>query len=103
MTYCHICDKNISQKFIRNYNKSKTHLYFYNNFIINRYYIGNVLWENFENILHNFINEYNTKFQAFSIVIRCILDDENINISIDNKDGEVPLYRFKNIGWVFYK
>ena len=42
MTYCHCCDKNISNKFIQKHNKSKTHLYFYNNIVINIYYIGDV-------------------------------------------------------------
>ena len=49
MIYCDSCDKNISQKFIKKHNKSKTHLYFYNNFVINKYYIGDVLWRDFEN------------------------------------------------------
>ena len=75
MTYCHSCDKYISQKFIKKHNKSKTHLYFHNNFVINKYHIGDVLWKDFE----------------------------NISISIDNIEGEILLYKFKNSGWVYYK
>ena len=37
MTFCHSCDKIISQSFIKKHNKSKSHLYFYNNFLINKY------------------------------------------------------------------
>ena len=51
MAYYHCCDKIISQKFIKKHNKSKTHLYFYKNFVINKYYIGNVLWIDYENII----------------------------------------------------
>ena len=59
MSYCHCCDKNISQKFLTKHNKSKTHLYFYNNFVINKYYIGDVLWKDFGNIIHEYIDIYN--------------------------------------------
>ena len=103
MTYCHSCDKYISQKFIKKHNKSKTHLYFHNNFVINKYHIGDVLWKDFENIIHDYINDYNDKFYSFSILINFQLNNENMSISIDNIDGEVPLYKFKNIGWIYYK
>ena len=103
MTYCHSCDKYISQKFMKKHNKSKTHLYFHNNFVINKYHIGNVLWSDFEIIIRDYINEYNNKFYSFSILINFQLSNENMRISIDNIDGEVPLYRFKNIGWIYYK
>ena len=46
MAYCHSCDKTISQKFIKKHSKSKTHLYFYNNFVINiilEMYYGEIL------------------------------------------------------------
>ena len=76
MTYCHSCDKNISQKFIKKHNKSKTHLYFHNNFVINKYYIGDVLWKDFENIIRDYINEFNTKFNSFSILINFNLNNE---------------------------
>ena len=103
MIYCHCCDKNISQKFIKKHNKSKTHLYFYNNFIINKYYIGNVLWKDFENIIRDCMNEYNNKINSFSILVNFQLDKENMIISIDNVEGQKPLYKFKNSGWVYYK
>ena len=103
MIYCDSCDKNFSQKFIKKHNKSKTRLYFYNNFVINKYYIGDVLWRDFENIIRDYINEYNNKFNSFSILVNFQIDKENMSISIDNIEGQVPLYKFKNIGWVYYK
>ena len=103
MIYCQSCDKYISQKFIKKHNKSKTHLDFYNNFVINKYFIGNVIWKDFQNIIRDYINEYNNKFNSFSILVNFQLDKENLSISIDNIEGEIPLYKFKNSGWIYYK
>ena len=103
MGCCHCCDKNISQTFIRKHNKSKTHLYFHNIFVIKKYYIGDVLWKDFQNIIRDYINDYNNKFNSFSILVNFQLDKENKNISTDNIEGEIPLYKFKNSGWIYYK
>ena len=103
MTYCHSCDKTISQNFIKKHNKSKTHLYFYNNFVINKYYIGDVLWRDFENIIRDYIKDYSNKFNSFSIVVNFQINNENMRISGDNIEGEIPLYKFKNSGWIYYK
>ena len=103
MIYCQSCDKDISQKFIKKHNKSKSHLYFHNNFVIIKYHIGDILWRDFENIIHDYINEYNNKFNSFSKKIDFELNNENISISVDNINGEIPLYKFKNIGWIYYK
>ena len=103
MTYCHSCDKNIAQNFIIKHNKSKTHLYFYNNFVINKYYLGDVLWSDFEKIIRDYIDDYNKKFNSFSILVNFQLDNENMSISVDNIEGQIPLYKFKNSDWVYYK
>ena len=103
MTYCHCCDKIISQKIIKKHNKAKTHLYFYNNFVINKYYIGDVLWKDFQNIIRDYINDYNNKFNSFSIVVHFQLNKKNMSISIDNIEGEIPLYKYKNSGRIYYK
>ena len=103
MIYCHSCDKNISQNFIKKHNKSKSHIYFHNNFVINKYHIGDVLFKDFENIIRDYINEYNNKFYSFSIKIDFQLNNENNTISIDNIERQIPLYKFKNIGWIYYK
>ena len=102
MIYCGCCDRNISQKFLTKHNKSKTHLYFYNNFVINKYYIGDLLWKDFEKIIRDFINDYNNKFYSFSILINFQLDKENMSISINNIEGEIPLYKNINSGWIYY-
>ena len=103
MVYCQSCDKNISQKFIIKHNKSKTHLYFYKNFEINKYYIGDVLRKDYENTIRDYIIDYNNKFNSFSIVVKFQLNKENMSISIDKIEGEIPLYKFKNSGWIYYK
>ena len=103
MSYCHCCDKNISQKFIRKHNKSKTDLYIYNNFVTNKHHIGDVLWKDFQKIFRNYINDYNNKFNSFSILVNFQLDKENMSISIDNIEAQIPLYKFENSGWIYYK
>ena len=103
MIYCDCCHKYIPKKFIKKHNKSKTHSYFCNNFVINKYNIGSVLWKDFENIIQYYINDFNAKFNSFSILLNFKLDNENMSISIDNIEGQVPLYKIKKIGWVYYK
>ena len=102
MTYCPSCDKNISQKFIKRHNKSKSHLYFHNNFVINKHYINNIQWKDFENAIRDYIDEYNTKFNYFSIKIEFQLKNDKHSIAINNIDGEIPLYKFGN-DWIYYK
>ena len=103
MTYCHSCDKNISQKSIKRHNKSKTHLYFHNIFVINKYYIGDVLWENLGYIIHEYIEIYNKKFNCFYIKVDFQLNKENFSFHIDYIDGGVPIYKFINFAWIYYK
>ena len=45
---------------------------------------------------------YNNKFNSFSIVVNFQLNNENMSISVDNIEGEIPLYKFKNSGWIYY-
>ena len=71
--------------------------------MIKKHYIGNVLWKDFESIIHEYINDYNNKFKYFTLKIDFQLSDDKHNISIDNIEGEIPLYRFKNSGWISYK
>ena len=91
MTYCHSCDKNISKNFIRRHNKSKTHLYFHNNYVINKFCIGDVLWKDFENIIKDYINDYNNKFYSFSIKIDFQLNIDMYSIAVDNNHSQIPL------------
>ena len=81
--------------------KTKIHLYMYYNIVINKYDTGEVYFSNFENVIQKYINDYNKKFNLFSILIRCKFDQENIFISINNKTNYVFLYKFKDIGPIF--
>ena len=103
MIYCHSCDRNISNKFIKRHNKSKTHLYFHNNYVIKKYYINDVLWKDFENIIKYYIDNYNTKFNSFSIKIDFQLNDNKYSIAIDNIEGQILLYKFNNDVMIYYK
>ena len=100
MIYCQSCDKNISNKFIKKHNKSKTHLNFHNNFVINKHYISSVLWRDFEIIIKDYIDDYNTKFHYFSIKIEFVLNDSKYCIAINNNDIEIPLYKFDK-DWIY--
>ena len=75
----------------------------YHNIVINKYNIEDVLWKDFENIIRDYIKGYNNKFNSFSIKVDFQLDNENFSISIDNIEGEIPLYKLHNIGWMYYK
>ena len=87
--YCQHCDKNINNKFKKKHMKSKIHLYMHKNIVINKHNIGDVYFSNFENVIQEYINDYNKKFNLFSILIRCKFDQENIFISINNKTNYV--------------
>ena len=66
--YCQHCDKSFNNKFKRKHIKSKKHLYMYNNIVINKHNIGNIPFSDLENIIHQYITEYNTKFDSFSFL-----------------------------------
>ena len=102
-SYCRSCDKNISQKSIKRHNKSKTHLYFHNNFVINKYHIGDVLWENLGYIIHEYIEIYIKKFNCFYIKVDFQLNKENFSFHIDYIDGQASMGEFLNFAWIYYK
>ena len=101
--YCQNCDKYINRKFRQRHIKSKAHSFMYYNIVTNKYNISNVYWVDFEKTIREYIKENNTKFYSFSIVVRCKLNDEDICISVDNKPGYAPLYKFPDSGWICYK
>ena len=70
---------------------------------MNKFYIGDLLWKDFENIIRDYVNDYNSKFKSFSILVNFQLDKENMSISVDNIEGQIPLHKFKNSGLVYYK
>ena len=101
--YCHHCDKSVNYKSKQKHIKTKKHLYMYKNFVDNKHNIGNIPFSDLENIIHQYITEYSTKFDSFSILVKCNLYGENIKISIDNRNESILLCRFKDIGSVFYE
>ena len=101
--YCQHCNKSFNNKFKQKHLKSKKHLYMYNDIVINKHNIGNIPFSDLENIIHQYITEYNTKFDSFSILVKCNLYGEDINISINNRNDSIPLCKFKEIGSVFYE
>ena len=103
LCYCHHCEKSFNHIYKRKHIKSKSHLYNYYNIVINKYTIGDVPWSNFENIIHDYIKDFDNKFYSFTVLVKCKLDNEILNISVDNIKGAVFLYRFKDIGSTFYE
>ena len=103
MTYCYSCDKNISHKSIKRHNKSKTHLYFHKNIVINKYYIGDVLLEDLGYNIIEYIEIYNKKFNCFYIKVDSQINKENNSIIIDYIDGQSSMDKFLNIAWIYYK
>ena len=101
--YCQHCDKSFNNKFKQKHIKSKNHLYMYNNIVFNKHNIGNIPFSDLENIVHQYITKYNTKFDSFSILVKCNLYGEDINISINNRNDSILLCKFKEIGSVFYE
>ena len=101
--YCHHCDKSYNHINKQRHIKTKSHLYMYHNIIINKYDIGDVYWCNFENIIYEYIKDFDNKFYYFTILVKCKLNDEMINISVDNIEESIFLYRFKDIGNIYYE
>ena len=101
--YCQCCDKHINQKFKQKHIKSKAHLNMYYNIVTNKYNIGDAYWTDIETIIQENIKDKSTNFYAFTIFVRCKLNNEDINISVDGDNGCVPLYKFDNGGWFYYR
>ena len=100
--YCQDCDKNNNRKIKQHHKKSKAQLNMYYIIITNKYNICDVFWSDFEKTIYEYMNENRTKFYTFSILVRCKQDNEDISISADANEVDVPLYRFDDCGWVCY-
>ena len=101
--YCRDCDKYINQKYRQRHIKSKAHLYAHYNIVTDKYNIGDVFWSDFEKIIYEYMNENRSKFYSFSILVKCKLDNEDINISVDGNKIYVPLYKFDGHSCFCYK
>ena len=74
----------------------------YYNIVTNKYNIGDVFWSDFEKTVCEYMNENRTKLYTLCIVSRCKLGNEDIGISLDGNEADVPIYRFDDCGWVCY-
>ena len=75
----------------------------YCNIVTNKHNIGNVSWSDFEKTIHEYMKESITKFNDFSIVDRCKLNDEEISISVSSEERFAPLHKFNNGGWFSFR
>ena len=56
-----------------------------------------------ETIIHEYIKDNSTKFDSFTNLFRCKLNNDYINISLDGDKVSVPLYNFEKYGsWVHF-
>ena len=101
--YCQEFDKYNNRKFEQYHIKSKAHSNMYYIIVTNKYNIGNLYWDDFEKTIHEYRKKNTIKFYAFSVVVRCKLNDEDISISGDSGDGYAPLYKFPDSEWICYK
>ena len=75
----------------------------YYNFATNKYNIGDIFWSDFEKKICEYIKENTPKLYAFSVVVRCELNDEDISLSVDSNEGCVPSYKFPDSEWISYE
>ena len=61
-------------------------------------FIGLILKKRYMNNKEN-----STKIYAFSVLVRCNQDSEDVSISVDGEVGVVPLYKFDDSGWFYYR
>ena len=101
--YCQNCDRYINHRFKQRHIKSKIHTFMHNNIITNKYNIGDVYWTDFEKTIREYMKVNSFKFKAYSILVACKIDNEDIFISEDSTDGFAPLYKFPNGGVICYK
>ena len=89
--YCQDCDKYTNPKFKQCLIKSKAHSIMYYIIVTNKYNIGNLYWNDFEKTIHEYMKKNSIKFYAFSVAVRCKLNDEDKSISVDSGEGYAPL------------
>ena len=101
--YCQDCDKYINRRFETKHINSKAHLCLYYNIITNKYNIDDVYWCDFEETIRGYMVINYSKFHFFSTVVKWKLNNDDISILVDKMDGYVPLYRFDDSGWIYYR
>ena len=73
------------------------------NIITNKYNVGDVYWCDFEETIREYMVNNSLKFNFSSTIVKCKLNNEDISILVDKIDGYVPLYKFNNGGWFYYR
>ena len=68
--YCKICDKTINHKSNKRHNRTKRQ-YFTKNYVTNTCNINDIVWDDFEQILHDNFKSHNNKFNEFKIYVSC--------------------------------
>ena len=101
--YCQECDKYINRRFKTKHLNSEAHLHMYYNIVTNKYNIGKVYWCDFEETIREYMVNKSSKFSFFSTIVKCKINNEDIGILVNKMDGYVPLYRFDDSGWIYYR
>ena len=65
----------------------------YYNIVINKHYIGNVDWCDLVETIFEYMTINLCKFQKFSTLVKCTIDNKNISILIDKIEGYIPWYK----------
>ena len=102
--FCKDCEKFINRRFKTKHINSKAHLHMYYNIVTNKYNIGDVYWCDFEETIREYIVNNSCKFNFFSTIVKCKINNEDISILVENIDGYVPLYKFDDDdAWIYYR
>ena len=75
----------------------------YYTIVTNKYNIGDVYWRVFEGVIREHMMNNFSKFFLFSTVVKCKIDNEDVSISVSGIDNCVPLYKFDNGDWFYYR
>ena len=73
--FCQDCDKYIKRRYKSKHIKTKLNEYMRYNIIINKHYIGDVIWCDFVETIYEYMSSNLNKFQIFSTTIKCRIDD----------------------------
>ena len=95
--YCQHCDKHINRKSKNKHLNSKTHLYMYDNIIINKFSIGDVYWCDLVETIDKYMIFNLNKFRFFTTAVKCKIANKDINILIDKIEGYIPFYATDDI------
>ena len=91
--YCDSCDKTIKQKSRNSHIKTKTHKKM-KSYVRENHFIGDVIWEDFDEIIGNYINANRKKFPIFITQIKCNLYEQDIKFRFDRTNYKFLYYSF---------